>query len=110
MTDFEAAVLATVQRMRAAAPAGLAAGLEVIAAESSRQVPKDTGALDESRQIEVDGERGVISYNTKYSNRQHEDLEYVHPHGGNAKYLENPVHSEAEGFFEAVAEAMRGAR
>ena len=31
-----------------------------------------------------------ISFNTPYARRQHEELDYEHPRGGKAKYLEDP--------------------
>ena len=33
-----------------------------------------------------------ISFNTPYARRQHEELDYEHPRGGKAKYLEDPFH------------------
>lgn len=42
----------------------------------------------EGRTVEVEAE---VSFNTVYAARQHEELTWQHPKGGNAKYLERPL-------------------
>jgi hypothetical protein len=107
VTEFRFAEI--LARVEALAPVALTTGANLIATASDAQVPKDTKALVNSRQIEVDEHQAAISYNTSYAHKQHEDLTYNHPHGGNAKYLENPMHSEAEAVFEIIAGVMREA-
>ncbi len=37
-----------------------------------------------------------ISFSTPYSRRQHEELDYEHPRGGKAKYLEDPFNQNKQ--------------
>jgi len=70
-------------------------------------LPKNPGQIyQDSRPVEEGGqekehkdafpepigkEKAVyISFNTPYARRQHEELDYEHPRGGKAKYLEDP--------------------
>ena len=96
----------------------LRTGAEVILTEAIDETPIDTGTLRRSGTVTVgalpDGaqvyeaaesgtemkdafpgpegkEKAVyISFNTPYARRQHEELDYEHPRGGKAKYLETP--------------------
>ena len=106
MTSFAAGFEAVLARIEAAGVAALHEAAEFIGGAADAQTPKDTGALVESRQIEVDDNHAVISYNTPYAHRQHEDLTYNHPNGGNAKYLENPMRSDAEVVIEILARSI----
>jgi hypothetical protein len=53
------------------------------------------GALRASARVDYDrtpsGVTGVISFNTPYAARQHEELTWRHPQGGHAKYLEREL-------------------
>ena len=96
----------------------LRTGAEAILTEAIDEAPIDTGTLRRSGTVTVgalpDGvqvyeaaeagaemkdvfkkeagkEKAVyISFNTPYARRQHEELDYEHPRGGKAKYLEDP--------------------
>ena len=100
----------------------LRTGAEAILTESIDETPIDTGTLRRSGTVTVgklpDGarvyeaaeagtehkdafkeelgkEKAVyISFNTPYARRQHEELDYNHPRGGKAKYLEDPFNRE----------------
>ena len=86
---------------------------EIILTDAMKRVPRDTGVLSNSGTITTDepnpqeiyskaltGNVGYaqnvspetesiyISFNTPYAFRQHEELGYNHPNGGEAKYLE----------------------
>lgn len=72
------------------------------------------GTLKASGKSEPDGPRTVkVSYQAiapdgyAYGIRQHEDLTLNHPGGGEAKFLEKPMHSEAAAMLEAMAEPLR---
>jgi len=65
--------------------------------ESQRQVPVDTGRLKESATININEKSISIQYNTPYALIQHENLEYNHPNGGKAKYLEDAFNSIVPG-------------
>jgi len=96
----------------------LRTGAEAILTEAIDETPIETGTLRRSGTVTVgalpDGaqvyeaaesgsdmkdafpgpegkEKAVyISFNTPYARRQHEELDYNHPLGGKAKYLEDP--------------------
>ena len=96
----------------------LRTGAEAILTEAIDEAPIDTGTLRRSGTVTVgklpDGarvfeaaeagnemkdafpgkigkEKAVyLSFNTPYARRQHEELDYNHPRGGKAKYLEDP--------------------
>jgi hypothetical protein len=96
----------------------LRTGAEAILTEAIDETPVDTGTLRRSGTVtvgskadggqvyaaaeagtemkdafpnEIGKEKAVyISFNTPYARRQHEELDYNHPRGGKAKYLEDP--------------------
>lgn len=100
--------------------------------ESLRQVPRDTGTLastafyDVSRRMATKNYtyEGVVGYAgmagvgsshdrlnpksgsmaSRYAFRVHEDLSALHPKGGKAKFLEDPVRQFASDRFKRVAE------
>jgi hypothetical protein len=96
----------------------LRTGAEAILTEAIDETPIETGTLRRSGTVTVGGlpdgaqvyeaaeagseqkdafkketgkEKAVyISFNTPYARRQHEELDWEHPLGGKAKYLEDP--------------------
>lgn len=80
-------------------------------AESQRQVPRDTGVLANSGQVGEPEHHGHettvdISYGgaaSAYALIVHENLDANHPHGGKAKYLEDPVNDRVDGMAERIA-------
>src|SRR5690242_18389308 len=71
----------------------------VVMAESQKIVPYDEGDLHDSGETdrpEIDGGKVevVLHYgggNVDYALIQHENLEYRHPNGGQAKFLQQPL-------------------
>jgi len=109
----------TKEAVKIAEKAGLKAlceGAEAILTEAIDETPVETGtlrrsgtvtvgALPDSEQVFEDARAGTeqeqgqekgreqavyVSFNTPYARRQHEELDYEHPKGGKAKYLEDP--------------------
>lgn len=82
----------------AADRAALLAGEHVLT-ESRRLVPHEEGTLERSGKVDTErqGSASVaaISYNTPYAVRQHEEMDYRHDEGRQAKYLEQPLEGEA---------------
>ncbi len=96
----------------------LRTGAEAILTEAIDETPVETGtlrrsgtvtvgALPDGAQVYAAAEAGAemkdafkkeagkekaiyVSFNTPYARRQHEELDYNHPLGGKAKYLEDP--------------------
>ena len=87
----------------------LQAAIEELKEESVQQCPKDTGELAASVQTEVSEEDATISYNTEYAVIQHERMDYDHPHGGKAKYLEDPMNdgSVQDRIRSAISETIQ---
>lgn len=81
---------------------------ETIMMESSPEVPKQIGDLEASGYVNEpqDGPLGPdieFGYNSIYAARQHEEMEWVHPIKGKAKYFEDPanrVAPEIPGMFK----------
>lgn len=82
-------------------------------AEAKRQTPREKSTLVRSGRKDVrrigDRIEARISFNTPYAARQHEELSYRHPRGGNAKYLERPLRAMVPEFERRLAAAMRRA-
>lgn len=77
---------------------------EVILSESKKLVPIESHTLQESGTVQLNSKKQyvVISYNTPYARKQHEDntldhSESIEKHGqGQAKYLERPFDEKAK--------------
>jgi len=115
----------------------LRTGAEAILTEAIDETPIDTGTLRRSGTVTVgalpDGvkvyeaaesgsemkdafpekigkEKAVyISFNTPYARRQHEELDYEHPRGGKAKYLETPFNANKKKVLKYADEQIRKA-
>lgn len=83
-----------------------------VMAESQQIVPVDTGALRDSGEVdrpETSGGNVSVSLHygggsVDYALIQHERLDYHHPNGGSAKFLEVPLHQWADAGPQAVVE------
>lgn len=86
------------------AVSGLWRAAEHVLEESRRLVPVEEGTLLRSGFVSVDAAnlRAAISYNTPYAIRQHEEMDWHHDDGQQAKYLEQPIDDQA------VKNACRG--
>lgn len=73
-----------------------------ILGESQKLVPVDTGTLQRSGHITTVQNTTIISYNTPYALKQHEDPTLKHPNGGEAKYLERPFNEKSGQLKEFV--------
>ena len=115
----------------------LRTGAEAILTEAIDETPVDTGTLrrsgtvtvgklpDSARIYEaaeagnemkdafpepVGKEKAVyISFNTPYARRQHEELDYEHPRGGKAKYLETPFNANKKKVLKYADKQIRKA-
>jgi hypothetical protein len=96
-------------RTKKAAAKGVELGLEHVLAESKKLVPLEEGTLERSGKVTIDAERleGTVSYDTVYARRQHEELTWKHAPGRQAKYLEQPMHTEAPKVLEIIAATIR---
>ncbi len=122
-----------------AALKALRTGAEAILTEAIDEAPIDTGTLRRSGTVtvgklpdsariyeaaesgnemkdafteKIGKEKAVyISFNTPYARRQHEELDYEHPRGGKAKYLETPFNANKKKVIKyaerKIKEALR---
>lgn len=83
--------------------------------ESIAEVPILTGALVSSGKVEENSESENpevhVKYgggDIKYGTNQHERMDFNHPGGGKAKFLEDPFNRMIPRIIEAAAEAVQG--
>jgi hypothetical protein len=113
LDQFAAAVRRIGQQLPGAVGDQLKTELRGVLAASQQLVPVDTGALKESGFVDdpaVSGGHVVdrIGYDTPYALQQHE-LNYRHPHGGQRKYLGEPLEAWlGDGPGRVVRRAVEG--
>lgn len=111
MTNYRLRVdRAAIGRVKAAAAAGLRPAAERIMDESRGEVPLLTGELRDSGFVEQAGPtRVALGYRDSKAVPQHEKLDYHHPGGRKAKYLEDPWNAARRDVLDSVARAARRA-
>jgi len=75
-------------------------------AESTARLIKDfkAGSISLNKLLkEINGE---VVFNTPYATLQHEELEFEHPKGGEAKYLENILKEKSPEYIKGLADAV----
>lgn len=81
-----------------------------IGSRAAERAPVETGALRGSMTatVEQDGDQlvGEVRFTEKYAAAQHEHVEYAHPQGGEAKYLEKAALEKAEQVREQIAASL----
>lgn len=98
-----------------AAVRGITMGMEHVLQISQQLVPNDEGTLERTGRVVVDEKAltGAVTYGEggaePYAAIQHENLDYHHPGGRQAKFLEQPMHEEREVVAQIVAAQIRRA-
>jgi hypothetical protein len=104
LAGVEAAIAAAAER-------AVLLGGEHVLGESSKVVPIEEATLSRSGKAtaETQGDVAVaaVSYDTPYAARQHEELDYRHDEGRTAKYLETPLHAEADTVLAIAANEVK---
>lgn len=117
-----------VKGMAKTSTSGLADALLFVAVESQQRAPVDTGDLRGSVLVTLGDSTigtglangtftsvtpipdiasgGTVSYNTKYAATQHEHIEYDHPRGGQAKYLESVLVENTDRILQLIANGV----
>lgn len=98
--------------IHAAAMRALRAQAMVLKGRSQAICPVEHGTLRDSCVIEERGDYIVVGYGgaaSDYALIQHENLQYHHNPGQQAKYLEQPLDEMEEEIKEAVSKAVAGA-
>lgn len=86
---------------------------EDLLGKSQRLAPVEEGTLRASGELEVEVVAGeitaTVSFNTVYAARQHEEMDWQHPKGGQAKYLEQPLREDGPRYERIIGLAMEAA-
>lgn len=100
-----------VQGLRGAEARGLLLAAEHVLGVANDKVPLDEGFLQSTGTASVDeGDMtGMVSYDGPYAVRQHEELEWRHAPGREAKYLENALNSSQTEVRALIAAQLRRA-
>lgn len=100
-------LMAALKKMASASEPAAHAALEKIVSDLEGKAvelaPVKIGDLRRSSFSEVEGLEGTVGFTEVYATRQHEHVEYVHPKGGQAKYLSGPL-EQSEGLYVAMIE------
>ncbi|MBA3688472.1 MAG: hypothetical protein H0W81_06560 [Chloroflexi bacterium] len=102
-------------QIRAAALKGLRQWCELVKDQAARNVPEGDPREDpdplvdlaKSGHVRADGDGFVISFDTPYAAKVHEDLHLKHPRGGGAKYLQQALAQHAKDAQGIVATEVR---
>jgi hypothetical protein len=86
---------------------GIDDAIELLLAASRAVVPVLSEDLYKSGKASRDRLTGLVSYNTVYAVRQHEELDYRHAPGKQAKYLEQPFNELQAQMIQAIADRLR---
>lgn len=81
---------------------------EHILEKSNERVPIEDLRLMRSGKVTQEGDIAVVSYNTPYALKQHEDRRLKHDAGRSSKYLESAFNSESREVLEIIARELRG--
>jgi hypothetical protein len=102
---------AALAAIRAGAVRGVRLGSEHLLQVSRGRVPIEEATLERSGVASVDESSmtAVVSYDTPYAVRQHEELGYRHDAGRTAKYLEGPLREESDTILAIIAAQVRRA-
>lgn len=102
------------ERVSNAAARGIKRAAEHMLRVSNSNAPVESHRLIDSGEATVSGLEAVVTYGTtadtaEYAELQHERMDYEHPHGGGAKFLERARNSEASVMGAIVASETRRA-
>ncbi|MYW48883.1 hypothetical protein [Streptomyces sp. SID161] len=97
--------------LRGGAASGLFLAAEHVLGQADQVVPLDEAALQRSGTASIDPPSltAMVSYDTPYAVRQHEELDYRHAPGRTAKYLETPLNSSRQEVAALIAAQIRRA-
>lgn len=108
-SDFDQKSRAFKERGLKAGVAALVKVADEILRLSEREVPHDTGALQNSSSRQQQGDTVVLGYNKRYAARLHEHPEFRFNKGRKGKYLEDPIKNNLAVFQNIYGQAVEGA-
>lgn len=110
MSSIAAATLKAV--MRQAVADGLNEAAKLAQKGAQERAPKDTTELAESikvRDASPHKLESTVYSSARHAIPQHERLDYVHPNGGEAKYLESAMEEQRGQLEQTIGEHVRRA-
>lgn len=107
--EFNRAAVA--RELHAAAARGLLLAAEHVLGKATAVVPLDEGYLQSTGTASVDEASltAAVSFDGPYAVRQHEELDYRHAPGRQAKYLEGPLNAARSEVAALIAAQLRRA-
>jgi hypothetical protein len=75
--------------------------------EAAMLAPVDTGDLRGSGNVAELPDGAAVRFQTRYAAVQHERLDFNHPRGGQAKYLEAPLIQNRDRYLRHILDAIR---
>lgn len=75
--------------------------------EAVSLAPVDTGDLRGSGNLQAIKNGYEVRFNQRYAAVQHERLDYNHPRGGQAKYLEQPLEENRQRYLQHLRDSVR---
>lgn len=100
-------IRAIIGRMREAVPTVCDDAMSYLHEVALEQTPIETGNLKEMSYHEPTADGARVVFPGPYAKYQHYNLQFRHPRGGNALFLELPMATEKEMILEIVAEDLR---
>lgn len=86
---------------------------EDLLGKAQRDAPIEEGTLRGSGDVDIELDANAVwatvSFNTVYAARQHEELDWVHPKGGKAKYLEANLQADQSRYERILGLAVANA-
>ncbi len=107
--DFEWNGSQVLARLRDAGMDGIELAAEHLLQVASGLAPHEEGDLERSGEVSSDPAAGAVavSFDRPYAVRQHEELTWRHDAGRQAKYLEEPMVTEADTMLALAARPLR---
>lgn len=114
MADFKWYGSKAMNAITAAAAQALGTCAADLQGKSATQAPIDTGDLRANCSVfpleqTRDTIRVRVGYNLIYARVQHERLDFKHPKGGKAKFLEDPYKENVFKYIKVVGDAIKRA-
>lgn len=95
--------------IRDSGQAALSDGAEFLLETANRKVPLEYGDLMRSGTVVSDGTEAAVGYTSVYAARQHEELDWKHNDGREAKWLENALNNNQDLILDVIADRLKGA-
>lgn len=108
LAELEAALNRALKNIEGDASAGLAEVAQDLKGKSVQLAPIDTGDLRGSGYANPAAGGWEVGFSEPYALVQHERLDYQHPKGGQAKFLEQPFAENSERYIQHIADKAKG--